>query len=142
MTRHNASLAHSFFLSLTYSLTHSLHYCFFKGVAWVGDTGYFASANEGDLDGGSRGWSIIDPVQGSIVWDSGNALELEAVRVGHYPESRSENKGNEPENVFYSKFGNGKAYVFVLAERSNVVFVYDVTGENVLSPILLQTLVR
>jgi hypothetical protein len=54
-------LTQSFFLSLSH--THSLLNLFvfvFKGVAWIGETGYFESANEGDLDGGSRGWEIID----------------------------------------------------------------------------------
>jgi hypothetical protein len=68
-------------------------------------------------------------------------MELWTTRIGHYPENRSENKGNEPENVFYSKFPNEMEYVFVLSERSNVVFVYDVTGNNVMSPKLLQILV-
>jgi hypothetical protein len=68
-------------------------------------------------------------------------MELWTTRIGHYPESRSENKGNEPENVFYSKMMNNNEYVFVLSERSNVVFVYDVTGNNVMSPKLLQILV-
>jgi hypothetical protein len=68
-------------------------------------------------------------------------MELWTTRIGHYPESRSENKGNEPENVFYSQFSNEMEYVFVLSERSNVVFVYDVTGNNVMSPKLLQILV-
>ena len=68
------------------------------GAAWIGGTGLFATANEGDLAGGSRGWTVFNAT-GGVVFDSGNALELEAVRIGHLPEARSGKKGNEPENI-------------------------------------------
>jgi hypothetical protein len=44
------------------------------GIAWIGD-GLLATANEGDLAGGSRGWSIFDAATGQVVWDAGNTLE-------------------------------------------------------------------
>ncbi len=93
------------------------------GVAWIG-TEYFATADEGDLDGGSRGFTIFNK-DGDIVWTSGNTLDHMAVRFGHYPDDRSGNKGNEPENVEYGVYGNNK-YLFVNSERSSLVFVYDV----------------
>jgi hypothetical protein len=49
------------------------------------------------------------------------------VRLGHYPEDRSENKGNEPENVEYGRF-DGDRLLFVASERSSVIFVYDLGG--------------
>lgn len=107
------------------------------GASWIGETGYFATANEGDLDGGSRGFSIFEASTGNLIYDSGNEMELETVRVGHYPEERSGNKGNEPENVLYAE-AKGKKYLFVCSERSGLVFVYDV--EDPTSPILTQTL--
>lgn len=82
----------------------------------------FATANEGDLDGGSRGFSIF-AANGKVLYDSGNELEQIIARVGHYPESRSENKGNEPEAVKYETFGSDK-FLFVGSERSSTVAVY------------------
>jgi hypothetical protein len=89
------------------------------GITWIG-TEYFATANEGDLDGGSRGFSIFD-TDGNVVYDSGNELEWWVVEIGQYPEGRSEAKGNEPEGVLYSEFED-HPYLFVVSERSSVVF--------------------
>jgi Esterase-like activity of phytase len=105
------------------------------GVAWI-DTTHFATANEGDLDGGSRSFTIFD-TDGTVVYDSGSDLEDWAIRVGHYAESRSEKKGNEPESISYSVFGDDKV-LFVSSERSNLVFVYDVG--DVTAPVLRQVL--
>lgn len=105
------------------------------GVTWIG-VDYFATANEGDMDGGSRGFSIWD-IEGNVVYDSGNEMDLYTMRVGHYPEERSGNKGNEPENVIYSEFGDFKL-LFVGSERANLVFVYDVA--DVTAPVLKQVL--
>lgn len=97
------------------------------GVTWIGNSNYYATANEGDLDGGSRGWSIFDADTGDAVYDSGSEMEWMTAMAGHYPDNRSGNKGNEPENVFYSAFPDfGMEYVFVLSERSSVVFVYSI----------------
>ena len=63
------------------------------GVVWIGND-YFATANEGDMDGGSRSFTIFD-LSGNIVYESGSELDHLAAKYGHYPESRSENKGNE-----------------------------------------------
>ncbi|MGR3806993.1 esterase-like activity of phytase family protein [Pasteurella testudinis] len=93
------------------------------GVAWI-DNQHFAIANEGDWKGGSRGFSIFN-TQGDLVWDSGNALDHLAVQFGHYPDKRSENKGNEPENVEVGVF-NGERLLFVNSERASLVFVYNV----------------
>ena len=93
------------------------------GVAWI-NTEYFATADEGDLDGGSRGFTIFNTA-GDVVWTSGNTLDHLAVSLGHYPDDRSGNKGNEPENVEVGVFGDNR-YLFVNSERSSLVFVYDV----------------
>jgi hypothetical protein len=112
------------------------------GNSWIGSTDFFATANEGDLDGGSRGWSIVDSSTGEVVYDSGSALEWETAKIGHYPDERSGNKGNEPENVFYASFPDfGTEYVFVLSERSSVVFVYSIdSSASPMSPELVQIL--
>lgn len=106
------------------------------GVTWIG-TEYYALANEGDMDGGSRGFTVMD-TEGNAVYDCGNEMELWTARIGAYPEGRSENKGNEPENIMYSEFDDGSKYLFVLSERSSVVFVYDAADPT--SPTLLQIL--
>ncbi|MDZ7922778.1 MAG: esterase-like activity of phytase family protein [Marinagarivorans sp.] len=95
------------------------------GVAWLGND-YFATANEGDLVGGSRGFSIFSKA-GELVWDSGNLLEQLAVRFGHYPEKRAGKKGVEPENITYGIFNN-TPYLFVNAERANLIFMFDVSN--------------
>lgn len=60
---------------------------------------------------------------GSIQFEAGSSLERLAARVGHYPESRSENKGNEPEGAEVGVFG-GVQYLFIGSERSSIVAVY------------------
>jgi hypothetical protein len=94
------------------------------GVAWISDD-LFATANEGDYEGGSRGWTIFSR-DGKVVWDAGNSLEHLAVEHGLYPDGRSDAKGIEPENVAFSRL-NGVPYLFVNAERGNFTAVYDVS---------------
>eukprot|EP00551_Chaetoceros_affinis_P013694 CAMPEP_0203687668 /NCGR_PEP_ID=MMETSP0091-20130426/637_1 /ASSEMBLY_ACC=CAM_ASM_001089 /TAXON_ID=426623 /ORGANISM="Chaetoceros affinis, Strain CCMP159" /LENGTH=746 /DNA_ID=CAMNT_0050557067 /DNA_START=49 /DNA_END=2289 /DNA_ORIENTATION=- len=93
------------------------------GVTWI-STKYFATADEGDMDGGSRGFTIFD-MFGNVVAGSGSELDQIAAAFGHYPEERSGNKGSEPENTAFGTFG-GKDYLFVNAERSNLLFVYNI----------------
>lgn len=93
------------------------------GVTWL-STEYFVTADEGDLDGGSRGFTVFD-TQGQVVYAAGNFLEHQTARLGHYPDERSGNKGNEPENAEFGVFGDER-YLFVNSERSSLVFVYDV----------------
>ncbi|GGN29419.1 hypothetical protein FHR83_007730 [Actinoplanes campanulatus] len=106
------------------------------GVAWITDD-LFATANEGDYQGGSRGWSIFSKKTGKVVWDAGNSLEHIAVAYGQYPDKRSDAKGIEPENVAFGVF-NRVPYVFVNAERGNFTAVYDVS--NPLKPRFRQLL--
>ena len=105
------------------------------GVAWIG-TEYFATADEGDLFGGSRGFTIFNTA-GDIVFTSGNSMDHLTAKFGHYPENRSGNKGNEPENVEYGEYG-GEKFLFVNSERSSLVFVYDVADPT--NPVFRQVL--
>lgn len=105
------------------------------GVAWINND-YFATADEGDLDGGSRGFTVFN-LQGEVVYSSGNTLDHMAVRLGHYPDDRSDNKGNEPENVDVGIFGNER-FLFVASERSSLLFVYD--AADPLNPVFKQAL--
>ena len=105
------------------------------GVAWINND-YFATADEGDLDGGSRSFTIFN-TEGEVVWTSGAMLDQLAARLGHYPDGRSGNKGSEPENVEVGIFGDNR-YLFVNSERSSLVFVFDVADPR--KPQFKQTL--
>ncbi len=104
-------------------------------VAWI-DTRHFAIANEGDMDGGSRGWTIFN-TEGEVVYESGASFEHALIRVGHYPESRSENKGVEPEAIAVARFGE-TPYVLVGSERGSAIGVYDIS--DLQHPVLTQIL--
>lgn len=93
------------------------------GVTWLGEH-YFATADEGDLKGGSRGFTVFN-MQGEVVYSPGNNMEHMTASIGHYPDARSANKGNEPENAEFGVFGDER-YLFVNSERSSLVFVYNV----------------
>ena len=105
------------------------------GVTWI-STSHFVTADEGDLDGGSRGFTIFN-TDGDVVYSSGNLLDHLAVRYGHYPDDRSGNKGNEPENAEFAEFDE-VPYLFVNSERSSLIFVFDVTNPE--APIYKQAL--
>lgn len=105
------------------------------GAVWL-NTAQFATADEGDLYGGSRGFTVFNR-DGSVAYAAGNLLEHETVRLGHYPDRRSDAKGNEPENVTAGSFEE-KNYLFVASERSSLVFVFDATDPA--SPRLAQAL--
>jgi hypothetical protein len=104
-------------------------------VAWIDDN-HFATANEGDYNGGSRGWTIFHK-DGTVVYESGTDFEHAIIQIGHYPDKRSDSKGVEPESVTFDVF-NGTPYVFVGAERASVVGVYNVS--NPAAPVLEQLL--
>ncbi|KAA9010488.1 esterase-like activity of phytase family protein [Histidinibacterium aquaticum] len=104
-------------------------------AAWIDDT-HFATANEGDYEGGSRGWTIWSQ-DGEVVYESGASFEHALIEIGHYPEGRSENKGVEPESVTFGEY-RGTPMVFVGSERGSVVGIYDVTDPA--NPVLSQLL--
>lgn len=105
------------------------------GVSWINND-YFATANEGDLNGGSRGFSIFNSM-GELVWDSGSELDDLAIRFGHYQDRRSDAKGNEPENIELGVFGKER-FLFVNSERSSLIFVYDLADPK--KPVFKQAL--
>lgn len=91
------------------------------GVAWTSDD-MIVTANEGDYNGGSRGFSIFSQ-NGDVIFDSGNSLEHLAIQIGHYPEDRAGKKGIEPEGAEVGIF-DGIEYIFIGSERGNFVAVY------------------
>lgn len=110
-------------------------------ITWLKDR-WLVTANEGDYEdangeqGGSRGFTIFN-IFGSEKFESGSSMEHEVIRAGHYPESRSENKGIEAESVISAHYGL-KDFLFVGSERGNVVAVYD--AKHTLRPELHQLL--
>jgi hypothetical protein len=104
-------------------------------LQWI-DADHFVVANEGDMDGGSRGFTVFRR-DGTEVFEAGASFEHAIVQIGHYPEERSGNKGVEPEGMEFGTFG-GVPMIFLLAERSSVVGVYDMTDPA--SPALAQLL--
>ena len=105
------------------------------GVSWI-NADHFSTANEGDENAASRGFSVFN-TSGEIVFDAGNALEHEAARIGHYPENRSGDQGNEPESAEVGVFGDDR-YLFIGSERGDLVFVYDVADPT--APLAVQSL--
>ena len=69
---------------------------------------------------------------GAVVYEAGASFEYEAIRAGHFNETRAANKGAEPEALTVAKFDK-QNLLFVGGERSNVVGVYEagVYGEQV-----------
>jgi len=84
---------------------------------------------------GARSFSIWT-AEGQLVWDSGDQLERLTTAVPGAPfnasnsdnalDSRSDNKGPEPEGVTVGRLGE-KYYAFIGLERIGGVMVYDVT---------------
>ena len=95
---------------------------------------------------GARSFSIWDEA-GKLVWDSGDQLERKIAEV--YPanfnsnhaantlDTRSRNKGPEPEGVAIGKLGS-KTFAFIGLERMGGVMVYDIS--NPTQPVFVQYL--
>lgn len=93
-------------------------------IAWI-DVNHFATANEGDWKGGSRGWTVFNTA-GDVVWDAGNSFEQLATRYGLHNEKRAAKKGAEPEGIAVARYGR-HTYAFIGSERSNFVAIYEVS---------------
>jgi len=79
---------------------------------------------------GARSISIRNAA-GDEVWDSGSTLDREAHGLGLYVDSRSPEKGVEPEDVKVMTIG-GRIYAFVGLERTSrgAIAVFDITDPN------------
>ena len=93
-------------------------------IKWL-DNDRFVVANEGDYEGGSRGFTIFNK-KGEVLHESGASFEYEVANAGHYPEARNK-KGNEPEGLETGTYGDDRL-LFVASERGSVVGVYKDTG--------------
>lgn len=96
-------------------------------VQWIDDE-RIVIANEGDWNGGSRGFTIFDK-DGTELYESGPSMEYIAATLGHYPEGRSDAKGVEPEGMEVGTFGD-TTFIFVNQERSSLVGIYKDTGAD------------
>ncbi|OHV72135.1 esterase-like activity of phytase family protein [Ensifer sp. LCM 4579] len=103
-------------------------------VKWLDDE-RIVVANEGDYEGGARGFTIFDTT-GKVLFESGPSFEYAIAAIGHYPEKRSSAKGVEPEGLEVARFGDDDLF-FVLSERASIAGVYKDTGAE---PELLQLL--
>jgi DNA-binding beta-propeller fold protein YncE len=76
---------------------------------------------------GARSFSIRDE-EGNLVYDSGDILDKQAAARGIYNDSRSRDKGVEPEGVTLLDIA-GRTYAFVGLERTTkgAVAVFDIT---------------
>ncbi|MGV8854165.1 MAG: esterase-like activity of phytase family protein [Devosia sp.] len=95
-------------------------------VKWLDDD-RFVIANEGDWNGGTRSFSILNRT-GEVLFDSAAQLDQNAAQLGHYPDKRNK-KGVEPEGLEVATFGDTK-YIFVTEERSSLIAVYKDTGAD------------
>jgi hypothetical protein len=93
-------------------------------VKWL-DNDRLVVANEGDWNGGSRGFTIFNR-DGSVAFDSGNALDVNAALLGHYPDFRNK-KGVEPEGLEVATFGDSQ-YILIAEERSSLIAIYKDAG--------------
>lgn len=98
--------------------------------------GRLLTANEGDYsvdvprgtNYGGRGFTIFN-TDGTVAFESGEAVELEAVKTGHYPDTRSTSKGTELEGAELAVFA-GIPFAFIASERGDFVAVYDLRNET------------
>jgi Esterase-like activity of phytase/LVIVD repeat len=98
-------------------------------IAWTGDGSTLFTADEGEANfTGGRGWSA-HAASGAVLFDDGGALEAMAVRLGHYPDGRSDAKGIEAESLVIDEF-TGNEFMFVGSERGAFVAVYRLEGST------------
>lgn len=76
---------------------------------------------------GGRGFSIFHAADMKRVYESGNSLEQEVIKAGIYDDSRSDDKGVEPEGVTVG-WMSGKPVAFVALERVDAIAVYDLSN--------------
>ena len=92
--------------------------------------------NDGDVDEilayGGRSFSIVDAA-GNRVFDSGDMIDLIVMsqNFSNFDDTRSDNKGSEPEGVTIATFGS-QTYAFIGLERAHMVLMFDIT--NPLAP--------
>lgn len=96
-----------------------------KTTSTLGD-----SDGDGDYDRvfayGARSFTIWNGDTGGQIFDSGDGIEKAVAAVGAFLDSRSDDKGPEPEGVTLGDV-EGHQYAFIGLERTGGVLVYDIT---------------
>jgi PEP-CTERM motif len=82
---------------------------------------------------GGRSFSIRD-ADGGLVYDSGEILDREAMILGIYNDTRSRDKGVEPEGVELMSIG-GRTYAVIGLERTteSALAIFDITDPRAVS---------
>ena len=89
---------------------------------------------------GGRSISLFDADSGELIWDSGNTLQSVAIAAGVYDDSRSDDKGVEPEGIAVARI-DGRTYAIVGLERTlrSMLVVLDVSTPT--APFLVTSVV-
>lgn len=94
---------------------------------------------DGDYDAiyslGARSFSVWNALTGALVFDSKNELDRKAFELQVYDDTRSDDKGTEPEAVTLGRVGN-KQIAIVGLERADAFAIYDIT--NPLTPVFVK----
>lgn len=97
--------------------------------------------SDGDLDElvsfGARSFTIWDANSGGLVFDSKNDMDKRSNDFVTYDDTRSDDKGSEPESVVVAKMGT-KDILFLGLERTDTVMIYDITNPE--APQYLQSI--
>lgn len=87
--------------------------------------------NDGDYDAlyslGARSFSVWNAVTGEQVYDSKNELDRKAAELQVYDDTRSDDKGSEPEAVTIGRVGKRQIAIIGL-ERADAFAIYDITN--------------
>jgi DNA-binding beta-propeller fold protein YncE len=108
------------------------------GIALTKDDKYLVTADEGDSDpkaskvkdgpaAGGRTISVFDATTGQLLGDTGNQIDSAINAADFYPESRSDNRGSEPEMITSFTMGNIN-YVAAGIERANGVVLVSLAN--------------
>jgi DNA-binding beta-propeller fold protein YncE len=137
---HAADLLNNGTISFTQTLTARREP---DSIGWT-PGGRLATANEGDypnesssLRAGSRDFTVFD-ADGGVAYEPGAGFEQVLARHGHYPDTRSTNKGSEPEGLEIGTY-RSRTFLFVGGERAAAVAVYRI-DEDETDPVFVQVL--
>ncbi|WP_341899298.1 esterase-like activity of phytase family protein, partial [Synechococcus sp. UW140] len=99
-----------------------------KTIKDLGNYDSITTAYEQKFSFGGRSITILDSL-GNIVWDSGDLIDRAAIAAGIYDDTRSDDKGSEPENLTVATIA-GRNYAFVGLERgtSSSIATFDITN--------------
>lgn len=88
---------------------------------------------DGDYDElysfGARSFSVWNGNNGSLVFDSKNELEQKCIAANFYDDTRSDDKGVEPEGITLGLVGT-KKLAFIGMERADAIAIYDISNPS------------